>query len=109
MIILCSGNRFTPSISRTACWDIGDPNPGQTFTWAHLNRVIRKYDFDMIYISGPGHGAPAVISNCYLEGTYSEIFPRRAWMKPGSLSCSALSLSRASSEPMHARGAGIDS
>src|SRR6267142_1830840 len=49
--------------------------PGQNFIYAHLNRVIRKYDLDMIYISGPGHGGPAVVSNTYLEGTYSEIYP----------------------------------
>src|SRR5438270_3710015 len=53
-------------------------DPGQTFTWVHLNRVIKKYDLDMIYISGPGHGAPAMISNCYLEGTYSEIYPDKS-------------------------------
>jgi xylulose-5-phosphate/fructose-6-phosphate phosphoketolase len=50
-------------------------DPGQTFIWAHLNRVIKKYDLDMIYISGPGHGAPAVLANVYLEGTYSEVYP----------------------------------
>src|SRR6058998_2910981 len=50
--------------------------PGQNFIYAHLNRVIRKYDLDMIYISGPGHGGPAVVSNTYLEGTYSEIYPQ---------------------------------
>jgi len=50
-------------------------DPGQTFTWVHLNRAIRKHALNMIYISGPGHGAPAVISNAYLEGTYSEIYP----------------------------------
>jgi xylulose-5-phosphate/fructose-6-phosphate phosphoketolase len=60
-------------------------DPGQTFTWAHLNRVIRKYDLDMIYISGPGHGAPAVISNCYLEGTYSEIYPEKSLDEAGML------------------------
>lgn len=49
--------------------------PGQNFIYVHLNRIIKKYDLDMIYISGPGHGAPAVVSNVYLEGTYSEIFP----------------------------------
>ena len=49
--------------------------PGQNFIYAHLNRVIRKYDLDMIYISGPGHGGPAVVANTYLEGTYSEIYP----------------------------------
>ena len=38
-------------------------DPGQTFTWVHLNRLIKKYDLDMIYLSGPGHGAPATLSN----------------------------------------------
>ena len=60
-------------------------DPGQTFTWVHLNRVIRKYDLDMIYISGPGHGAPATISNCYLEGTYSEIYPEKSLDEAGML------------------------
>ena len=49
--------------------------PGQNFIYVHLNRVIRKYDLDMIYVSGPGHGGPALIANTYLEGTYSEVYP----------------------------------
>ena len=49
--------------------------PGQNFIYAHLNRVIKQHDLDMIYISGPGHGAPAVVGNVYLEGTYSEVYP----------------------------------
>jgi xylulose-5-phosphate/fructose-6-phosphate phosphoketolase len=49
--------------------------PGQNFIYAHLNRVIVKYDLDMFFISGPGHGGPAVVANTYLEGTYSEIYP----------------------------------
>ena len=49
--------------------------PGQNFIYAHLNRVIKEYDLDMIYVSGPGHGGPAVVANTYLEGTYSEIYP----------------------------------
>lgn len=49
--------------------------PGQNFIYAHLNRIIKKYDLDMIYVSGPGHGGPAVVSHTYLEGTYSEIYP----------------------------------
>jgi xylulose-5-phosphate/fructose-6-phosphate phosphoketolase len=49
--------------------------PGQNFIYAHLNRVIRKYDLDMIFVSGPGHGGPAVVANTYLEGSYSEIYP----------------------------------
>ncbi len=49
--------------------------PGQNFIYVHLNRVIVKFDLDMIYVSGPGHGAPAVVANTYLEGTYSEVYP----------------------------------
>src|ERR1700746_164726 len=49
--------------------------PGQIFIYVHLNRVIKKYALDMIYVSGPGHGGPAVVANIYLEGTYSEIYP----------------------------------
>jgi xylulose-5-phosphate/fructose-6-phosphate phosphoketolase len=48
--------------------------PGQNFIYTHLNRIINRYDLDMIYISGPGHGGPAVLSGTYLEGTYSEIY-----------------------------------
>ena len=51
---------------------------GQSFTWVHLNRLIKKYDLDLIYISGPGHGAPATLSNCYLEGVYSEVYPDKS-------------------------------
>lgn len=49
--------------------------PGQNFIYAHLNQVIKKYDLNMLYISGPGHGGPAVVSNVYLEGTFSEYYP----------------------------------
>ncbi|ASF46630.1 phosphoketolase family protein [Methylovulum psychrotolerans] len=49
--------------------------PGQNFIYVHLNRIIKKFDLDMIYVSGPGHGGPAVVANTYLEGTYSEIYP----------------------------------
>ena len=49
--------------------------PGQNFIYAHLNRVIKANDLDMIYVSGPGHGGPAVVGNTYLEGTYSEVYP----------------------------------
>ena len=49
--------------------------PGQNFIYLHLNRVIKKFDLNMIYISGPGHGGPALVANTYLEGTYSEIYP----------------------------------
>ncbi len=49
--------------------------PGQNFIYAHLNRVIKKYDLNMIYVSGPGHGGEAIVANTYLEGTYSEVYP----------------------------------
>ena len=49
--------------------------PGQNFIYVHLNRIIRQYDLDMIYIAGPGHGGPALVANTYLEGTYSEVYP----------------------------------
>ena len=51
---------------------------GQAFTYIHFNRLIKKYDLNAIYISGPGHGAPAVLSQAYLEGTYSEIYPEKS-------------------------------
>jgi xylulose-5-phosphate/fructose-6-phosphate phosphoketolase len=49
--------------------------PGQNFIYVHLNRIIKKYDLSMFYISGPGHGGPALVGNTYLEGTYSEVYP----------------------------------
>jgi xylulose-5-phosphate/fructose-6-phosphate phosphoketolase len=51
---------------------------GQTFAYIHFNRLIKKYDLNAIYISGPGHGAPSVLSQAYLEGTYSEIYPEKS-------------------------------
>src|SRR6185312_1693986 len=49
--------------------------PGQNFIYVHLNRIIKQFDLNMIYLSGPGHGGPALVGNTYLEGTYSEIYP----------------------------------
>ena len=49
--------------------------PGLNFIYAHLNRIIRKLDQSMIYITGPGHGGPALVANAWLEGTYSEVYP----------------------------------
>ncbi len=49
--------------------------PGLNFVYVHLNRVIKRYDLDMIYVIGPGHGAPGIVANAYLEGTYSEVYP----------------------------------
>jgi len=53
-------------------------SPALSFAWAHLNRVIKRYDLDMIFIAGPGHGAPGVLGPAYLEGTYSEIYPDKS-------------------------------
>ncbi len=53
-------------------------DPGQSLVYVHLNRLIKKLDLDVIFLSGPGHGAPALLSNAYLEGTYSEVYPTRA-------------------------------
>jgi xylulose-5-phosphate/fructose-6-phosphate phosphoketolase len=49
--------------------------PGLNFIYVHLNRIIKAYDLDMIYVCGPGHGGPGMVANTYLEGTYSEIYP----------------------------------
>src|SRR5580704_5097823 len=60
-------------------------DPGQSFVWVHLNRLIRKYDLNVMYISGPGHGAPATLANCYLEGHYAEIYPDKSCDQAGML------------------------
>ncbi len=49
--------------------------PGLNFVYAHLNRVIRASDLNVLYVCGPGHGGPGMVANTYLEGTYSEIYP----------------------------------
>ena len=53
-------------------------SPGLSFTYIHLNRLIKKYDLDAIFLAGPGHGAPGVLAPVYLEGTYSEIYPNKS-------------------------------
>ena len=57
--------------------------PGQNFIYTHLNRLIKEYDLDMIYSSGPGHGGNFMVANAYLEGTYSEVYPNvwKFWRK----------------------------
>src|SRR6266540_436852 len=49
--------------------------PGLNFIYAHMNRVIRERDLDVVYVTGPGHGGPGLVANAYLEGTYSEVYP----------------------------------
>ncbi|KAF4126014.1 xylulose-5-phosphate/fructose-6-phosphate phosphoketolase [Geosmithia morbida] len=57
--------------------------PGQIFTYMHFNRLIKKYDLDAYFVSGPGHGAPAVLSQSYLEGVYSEVYPFKSQSTEG--------------------------
>jgi len=60
-------------------------DPGQNLVWVHLNRVIKKCDLNVLYIAGPGHGAPATLANSWLEGHYSEIYPDRSRDEVGML------------------------
>src|SRR6476659_3752280 len=53
-------------------------SPGLAFTYIHLNRLIKKFDLDMIFMAGPGHGAPGVLAPGYLEGAYSEVYPEKS-------------------------------
>ncbi|MCE5301681.1 MAG: phosphoketolase family protein [Planctomycetaceae bacterium] len=57
--------------------------PGLNFIYVHLNRAIRQYDLNVLYITGPGHGAPGIVANTYLEGTYSELYPEVSQDEPG--------------------------
>ena len=57
--------------------------PGLNFIYAHLNRIIRRHDLDMIYVFGPGHGGPAAVANAWLEQTYSEVYPQVSLDEPG--------------------------
>ncbi|HCF28731.1 MAG TPA: phosphoketolase [Cyanobacteria bacterium UBA11049] len=59
--------------------------PGLNFVYVHLNRIIKKYDVDAIYIAGPGHGGPGMVANTYLEGTYSEYYPNISQDEEGML------------------------
>jgi xylulose-5-phosphate/fructose-6-phosphate phosphoketolase len=58
-------------------------DPGQTLVWTHLNRLIKARDLDMIFVSGPGHGAPAMLSQAWLEGTYGEVYPDKGQSEDG--------------------------
>src|SRR3954463_2449998 len=49
--------------------------PGLNFVYVHMNRIIKKYDLNVINITGPGHGGPGIVANSYLEGTYTELYP----------------------------------
>src|SRR5258708_24102563 len=60
-------------------------SPGLNLIYVHLNRLINKYDVDIIYMAGPGHGGPAIVANVYLEGTYTEYFPNISQDEQGML------------------------
>src|SRR5678815_5633793 len=60
-------------------------SPALSFIYTHLNRVIKSFDLDMIYMAGPGHGAPGVLGPVYLEGSYSEIYPDKSMDEEGLL------------------------
>lgn len=74
--------------------------PGQNFIYAHLNRVITKYDLNMFYVEGPGHGGQVMVSNSYLDGSYTEIYPEITQDIPGLKNCSNNSRSLAALLPM---------
>ena len=83
--------------------------PGQNFIYVHLNRIIKQYDLNMIYISGPGHGGPALVANTYLEGTYSELYPNITRGRGGAeAAVQAVLLPRRHPQPRRARDAGLD-
>jgi xylulose-5-phosphate/fructose-6-phosphate phosphoketolase len=58
-------------------------DPGQTLVWTHINRLIRERDLDMIFVSGPGHGAPSVLAHAWLEGRYGELYPDKGQGEQG--------------------------
>ena len=74
--------------------------PGLNLLYAHLNRVIRARDLNMIYVTGPGHGGPGMVANTYLEGTYSEIYPEIGLDEEGLRGCASSSPSPEGSPAM---------
>ncbi len=58
-------------------------SPGLSFVYTHLNRLIRKHDLDVVFMAGPGHGAPGVLAPVWLEGTYGEVYPEKGWDEEG--------------------------
>ena len=81
--------------------------PGLNFIYAHLNRVIKRDDLDMIYVCGPGHGGPAMVASTYLEGSYSGGTPTCRWTRTGCGGWSASSPSPAGSRATWRRRPGV--
>src|SRR6184192_1958657 len=57
--------------------------PGLNFIYVHFNRLIKRHDLNVIYVTGPGHGGPGLVANTYLEGTYSELYPNISQTEEG--------------------------
>ena len=84
-------------------------SPGLSFAYVHLNRLIKKYDLDAIFLAGPGHGAPGVLAPVYLEGAYSEVYPNKSEDVDGMrLFFKDFSLPRRHRQPLHAGDARLD-
>ncbi len=85
-------------------------SPGLNLIYAHLNRVIRRDDLNVLFLAGPGHGGPAVVANTYLEGTYSEVYPERVTRRVGAAPIVPTVLhARRYSEPCEPAYARVDS
>ena len=83
--------------------------PGLNLIYAHCNRVIKKYDLNMIFVCGPGHGGPGVVANTWLEGTYSELYPNiSARRRRHAAAVQAVLLSGRHSQPRGAGNARVD-
>jgi phosphoketolase len=83
--------------------------PGLNFIYVHLNRLIKVYSLNMIFVTGPGHGGPGLVANTYLEGTYSELYPEIAQDEQGmKKTVHAVFISRRHSQSRGARDAGLD-
>ena len=105
----CCASRCRPSTSSRACSGHCGTTPGLNLVYAHLNRVIRARDLNAIYITGPGHGGPALVANAYLEGTYSELYPNIAQRRGrAQAALPPVLVPRRHPEPRRARDARLD-
>ena len=102
-------DRCERSTSSRGCLGHWGTTPGLNFIYVHLNRAIKQYDLNAIYITGPGHGAPGIVANTYLEGTYSELYPDVAQDEAGhEAAVHAVLLSRRHPQPHGPRDARLD-
>ena len=73
--IRCSVNLYGPEDIKPRLLGHWGTTPGLNLIYAHMNRLIRNWDLDVVFVAGPGHGGPGIVANAYLEGTYSEVYP----------------------------------